>query len=297
MMTAPITIFDRPLLRTRFARATKTYSDFAFLEHAMAERVLDRLDDVTRSFQTVLSLGARSSILAEALAKRSDIERSYHLSCVPAGHVSVVADEEALPFASDSVDLVLACGLHWVNDLPGTLLQVRQALKPDGFFLGAFLGADTLFELRQSLMAAEEELDGGVSPRVSPFVDVRDAGALLQRAGFALPVADIDTVTVSYATPFDLLKDLRGMGETNALMERRRTPLRRQTLMRAMQHYAEQYARDDKRVTASFDIICLTGWAPDASQPKALRPGSASARLADALETEETELDDQAGGR
>src|SRR5262249_26751587 len=201
----------------------------------------------------------------------------------------VVADEEALPFADGTLDLVVSgLSLQAVNDLPGTLTQVRRALKPDGLFLAALLGGDTLTELRQSFAAAESDLDGGVSPRVAPFVDVRETGALLQRAGFALPVTDVDRITVRYGTPLGLLLDLRRMGAANPLVERRRVPLRRATLMRAMEIYAERFADpDDGRVRASFDIIWLSGWSPHESQQQPLRPGSAKQRLADALGTTE----------
>jgi SAM-dependent methyltransferase len=200
----------------------------------------------------------------------------------------VVADEEALPFADNTLDLVVSgLSLQAVNDLPGVLAQIRRALKPDGLFLAALLGGDTLAELRQSFAMAESELDGGVSPRVSPFADLRDLGALLQRAGFALPVTDVDRITVRYATPLGLLHDLRRMGAANPLAERRRVPLRRATLMRAMEVYAARFADPDGRVRASFDVMWLSGWSPHESQQKPLRPGSAKKRLADALGTTE----------
>jgi len=200
----------------------------------------------------------------------------------------VVADEEALPFADGTLDLVVSgLSLQAVNDLPGVLVQVRRALKPDGLFLAALLGGDTLAELRQSFAVAESEHDGGVSPRVAPFPDLRDLGALLQRAGFALPVTDVDRITVRYATPLGLLHDLRRMGAANPLVERRRVPLRRATLMRAMAVYAARFADADGRVRASFEVIWLSGWSPHENQQKPLRPGSAKKRLADALGTTE----------
>ncbi len=200
----------------------------------------------------------------------------------------VVADEESLPFADNTLDLVVSgLSLQAVNDLPGVLVQVRRALKPDGLFLAALLGGDTLAELRQSFAVAESELESGVSPRVAPFADLRDMGALLQRAGFALPVTDVDRITVRYATPLRLLRDLRRMGAANPLVERRRAPLRRATLARAMAVYAERFAEPDGKVRATFDIIWLSGWSPHQSQQKPLRPGSAKTRLADALGTAE----------
>jgi SAM-dependent methyltransferase len=200
----------------------------------------------------------------------------------------VAADEEALPFCDSTFDLVVSgLSLQAVNDLPGVLAQIRRALKPDGLFVAALLGGDTLAELRQSFAMAESELDGGASPRVAPFADLRDLGGLLQRAGFALPVTDVDRITARYATPLALLHDLRRMGAANPLVERRRVPLRRKTLMRAMEVYAARFADPDGRVRASFDIIWLSGWSPHESQQKPLRPGSAKQSLAAALGTTE----------
>jgi SAM-dependent methyltransferase len=194
-----------------------------------------------------------------------------------------VADEEFLPFADGSFDLIVSClSLHWTNDLPGALVQARRALKPDGLFLAAILGGETLGELRRALIEAEVAETGGAGPRVSPFADVRDAGALLQRAGFALPVVDADTITVSYENALDLMRDLRGMGEANAIAERRKDFTRRSTLLRAAAIYEDMFA-DAGRMPATFQVVNLTAWAPHASQPKALKPGSAAHRLADAL--------------
>ena len=191
--------------------------------------------------------------------------------------------------------MVSALTLQFVNDLPGTLIQIRRALRPDGLFLAAMLGGDTLTELRQAFAQAEAEIEGGISPRVAPFVDIRDAGALLQRAGFALPVTDVDRLTVRYRSAFALMHDLRRMGATNPLIERRRAPLRRATLMRMAQVYAERFADPDGRLRATFEIVFLSGWAPHASQQQPLRPGSAQARLADALGTREISTGEKAG--
>jgi hypothetical protein len=182
---------------------------------------------------------------------------------------------------------VSALTLQYVNDLPGVLVQIRCALKPDGLFLAALIGGESLTELRQSFAQAESEIEGGLSPRVAPFADVRDLGALLQRAGFALPVVDSERLTVRYDTVFDLMRDLRRMGAANALTERRRAPLRRATLLRMAEIYAERFADADKRLRATFEIVWLSGWAPDPSQQKPLKPGSARTRLADALNTRE----------
>jgi SAM-dependent methyltransferase len=204
----------------------------------------------------------------------------------------VVADEEALPFRAAVFDLVVsALSLQFVNDLPGALVQVRRVLKPDGLFVAALAGGATLTELRQSFAAAESEIEGGISPRVAPFADVRDLGALLQRAGFALPVTDVDRITARYDSAFALMHDLRRMGASNALIDRRRVPLRR-----AMLIYAERFADADGRLRATFDIVWLAGWAPHPSQQQPLRPGSAQTRLADALGTREISTGEKAGG-
>jgi SAM-dependent methyltransferase len=225
--------------------------------------------------------------------------RSAHRPAPQAGEVisnTVAADEEALPFRDASLDLLVsALALHFVNDLPGTLVQIRRALKPDGLFLAAMLGGETLTELRRAFAEAEVELEGGISPRVIPFPDLRDLGALLQRAGFALPVADIERVTVRYATVFALMHDLRRMGATNALIERRRLPLRRATLLRMAEIYGRRFADTDGRLRATFEIVWLSVWAPDPSQQKPLQPGSAKMRLAEALGTKELPAGEKPG--
>lgn len=210
----------------------------------------------------------------------------------------VVADEEWLPYAPASFDLIVSSlSLHWVNDLPGALVQIRRALKPDGLFIGALFGRATLGELREVLVEAELAECGGAGPRVSPFVDVRDAGGLLQRAGFALPVVDTDTITVSYTSALDLMRDVRGMGESNAVAERRRNFTRRSTLLRAAAIYADRYADEEHRIPATFQIVTLTGWAPHEAQPRPLRPGSAARRLSEALETAELSGGEKASPR
>jgi SAM-dependent methyltransferase len=288
-MSAP-RVFDRLLLRRRRRRALKL-GPATFLIDRVADDLADRLAAVLRRFAVAADLGTPTGALRRLLAPRVDALIAVDADALAlrddAGP-KVVADEEALPFADGSLDLVVsALALQSVNDLPGALVQVRRALRPDGLFLAALLGGDTLTELRASFTAAETEMEGGVSPRVAPFIDAREAGALLQRAGFALPVADVDRIVVRYASPFDLMRDLRRMGASNALAERRRVPLRRATLMRMAEAYAARFADADGRVRASFDVVWLSGWAPHASQPQPLKPGSAQARLADALGTRE----------
>jgi len=284
-MSAP-RVFDRLLLRRRRRRAEKLGAA-TFLIDRVAADLAERLSAVLRRFTVAADLGSPGGAVRRELAGLVDTLVAVDAAAEDLRDYAgpkVVADEEALPFTDASLDLVVsALALQSVNDLPGTLVQVRRALKPDGYFLAALLGGDSLTELRQSFAAAEADIEGGVSPRVAPFVDARDAGALLQRAGFALPVADVDRITVRYASVFDLMVDLRRMGATNPLAERRRTPLRRATLMRMAETYVARFADADGRVRASFDIVWLAGWAPHPSQQQPLRPGSAQTRLADAL--------------
>ncbi len=284
-------VFDRSAVRQHRERAAAGLDRHDFLLREVGERLADRLSDVRRTFPLALDLGCHSGQLAQLLAGRGGIETLVQTDLAPAmvrraEGLRVAADEEALPFAAASFDLVMSLmSLHWVNDLPGTLVQICRCLKPDGLFLGAMLGGTTLTELRQALHAAEIDGEGGLSPRVSPFADARDAGNLLQRAGFALAVADAETVTVSYADPLALIKDLRGMGETNAVRGRRRQCSRRATLLAALDHYRRAFAGADGRIPATFQIIFLIGWAPHPDQQRALKPGSARSRLADALES------------
>jgi SAM-dependent methyltransferase len=296
-MAHPI-IFDRRLIRARLRRAARLGPATFLLDRAAAD-LAERLSLVLRRFALAIDLGTPSDAVRRALQGQVDtMIAAGPLVSASAGELAlqVVADEEALPFRDGSLDLVVsALALHFVNDLPGTLVQIRRALKPDGLFLAALLGGETLTELRQAFAAAESEIDGGVSPRVAPFADLRDLGALLQRAGFALPVTDFERLTVRYASVFELMQDLRRMGATNALAERRRVPLRRATLMRMAEIYAERFSDPDGRVRATFDIVWLSGWAPDASQQKPLAPGSARMRLADALNTKEMPAGEKAG--
>jgi SAM-dependent methyltransferase len=289
-MSAP-QIFDRALLRQRRQRVAATMEDHGFLLDRVADDLRDRLAVVRRQFPAMLDLGTPHAGLAQRLGALPGTTLVVASEPTPAPHPhiqTVAADEEALPFKEASFDLVVSgLSLQFVNDLPGTLAQVRRALKPDGLLLGAMMGGATLTELRQSFVAAEAELDGGASPRVAPFADVRDLGGLLQRAGFALPVVDADIVTVAYATPLHLMRELRAMGAGNVLVERARRPLKRATLMRACELYQQRFSRPDGRVLATFEILTLTGWAPDPSQQQPLKPGSAKVRLADALGVKE----------
>jgi SAM-dependent methyltransferase len=291
-------VFDTRSVRRHRDRAAQLGSA-EFLHEEIAERLADRLEDMARAFPRALDLAARDGVLARTLAGRGGIEELVECD-VSARFLArpgrrVVADPEFLPFAPASFDLVLAPPmLHWTNDLPGALIQLRQALKPDGLLLGALFGGATLAELREALMEAELAEEDGVGPRVSPLVDLRDLGGLLQRAGFALPVLDSDRITVTYADALALMRDLRGMGEANAVAERRRGFSRRATLARAAAIYAERFPAPGGRVAATFEVLFFTGWAPHESQPKPLRPGSATTRLADALGTIERPAGDKA---
>ena len=287
-------VFDRALLRRRQARARALGAE-TFLIDRVASDLADRLGAVLREYPVALDLGSPNDTLRSALASAPSIGSLFRSAASP--DADVIADEEALPFRDGSLDLVVsALALQFLNDLPGALIQIRRALKPDGLFLAVLLGGDTLTELRQSFAAAEAEIEGGVSPRVAPFADVREMGALLQRAGFALPVTDVERLTVRYSSPFFLMGELRRMGATNVLVERRRTLLRRDTLKRMAQIYAERFSDSDGKVRATFEIIWLSGWAPHESQQKPLRRGSARTRLADALGVREISTGEKPGG-
>lgn len=285
-------IFDRALLARRRRRAVRRPAPGAdFLVKAVAGDLAERLGAVTRDFDVAVDLGGVTGDVAEMLCrsgKAATVIRADGLCRGPgAAGPDLVVDDECLPFRHRTLDLVVsALSLQFINDLPGTLVQIRQSLKPDGLFLAAFAGGDTLTELRAALVDAETEILGGVSPRVMPAITVRDMGALLQRAGFALPVADRDRLVVRYDTMFDLMRDLRDMGAANPLIARRRVPTPRRLLLRAADIYAERFSDPDGRIRATFEIISVSGWAPHESQQKPLRPGSARMRLADALETD-----------
>jgi SAM-dependent methyltransferase len=279
-------IFDRALLRTRLRRAGQLGAE-SFLIDRVAADMAERLSAVLRQFDRGADVGTPSDAVRRALAATGK---------VASVDAAAIGDDEVLDLAPGSLDLaVSALALQVVNDLPGLLIQVRRALKPDGLLLAALAGGDTLTELRQAFAAAESEMEGGLSPRVAPFADVRDMGALLQRAGFALPVVDSERLTVRYDTAFALMRDLRRMGATNILRDRRRTPLRRSTLLRMAEIYARRFADPDGRLRATFEIVWISGWTPHESQQKPLRPGSARARLADALGTKEVPAGEKTG--
>ena len=296
--TTPVQIFDRALLRRRRARAA-ALGPATFLLDRVANDLAERLAAVLRRFDLALDLGTPGEAVRLALhgsGAVGTVIRAEAAATRASADKIVAADEEALPIAAGALDLVIsALALQFVNDLPGALVQIRRALKPDGLFLAALVGGDTLTELRQAFAAAESEVEGGAAPHVAPFADLRELGALLQRAGFALPVTDVDRLCVRYESVLALMHDLRRMGATNALTARRRTPLKRATLHRMAEIYAQRFADADGRLRATFEIVWLSGWAPHDSQQQPLKPGSAQTRLADALGTREISAGEKAG--
>lgn len=300
-MTNQPRLFDHALLNQRRDRAARMtaageHNPATFLLEQVIEDLTLRLDVIQRRFATAACIGAQDGSLGRRL--RASGRHDLVVDCDSAdrmlalcGNPKVRAANDVLPFKTASIDLAIsALSLQFVDDLPGTLVQIRHALRPDGLLLASIVGGDSLFELREAFLAAEAECEGGASPRVAPFADVQSLGGLLQRAGFALPVVDVDRITVTYADPIRLMHDLRAMGATNPLHDRSRKFLRRATVQRMMQIYADRFARPDGRISATFDIVTLTAWTPHESQQKPLRPGSATTRLADALATRETKL-------
>lgn len=284
-MTDSPLIFDRTQRLRQRNRAAANFTERDFLFREAADRLADRLDDMTGSFPTALELGSHSGQLREVLQGRGGIETLVQADASAAmtarnQGLRVVCDEEALPFADAHFDAALSVlGFSSVNDLPGTLVQLRRALKPNGLLLAMVYGGQTLHELRDVMSRATLEIEGGAAAYVWPFIDVRDAGSLLQRAGFALPVVDAETVTVSYEHLFALMHDLRGMGEGNALLARRKTFAKRAVFMRAAELYAQDYADAEGRITASFELVTLTAWTPHASQQQPAKRGSGQVNL------------------
>jgi len=298
-MTEHMTVFNRQAVRQHRDRAANGLGDHDFLFRESAERLADRVDDVTREFDLALDLGCHGGELSAALKDHQRIQRIIQSDLSPAmAHLAkagnrqetLVIDEEALPFGEKQFDLILSnLSLHWVNDLPGCFRQIQQSLKPDGLFLATLLGGETLRELRHALNAAEVEIENGLSARLSPFADLKDVGNLLTRAGFTLPVADKEVITVSYPDAFKLMSDLRGMGENNANVLRRKGFSRRGTLLRAAEICHQKFSDENGRIPVTFEVMYLTAWAPHESQPKPLKPGSATSRLVDFFKEPGTE--------
>lgn len=300
MTGSPHRIFDRALLARRRDRLSNEREQVEFLYHHVADDIAERLSFMRRDFRVILDIGAGAGVLGRRLtAAGTGAELIIAMDMSPnllarATTPKVVADEELLPFRDGSLDLIVSgLALQLVNDLPGALVQMRRALKPDGLLIAALLGGRTLEELREAFVVAETDTSGGASPRVAPFADVRDLGTLLQRAGFALPVADSEIVEVGYKSPLHLMRELRALGWSNMLVARRNAPLRKAVLGRAIDVYQTRFGRPDGRVKATFEITTITGWAPHASQQQPLRPGAADVRLADALGTTEQSTGDK----
>ena len=293
-MSVPI-LFDQRLIRQHRQRASQRYADFAFLKDAAAIRLADRLELMRRHFDLCLDIGAHDGRLAQHFARLGKIGHMIHTD--PADGFALASKQHGsgvvhalgdLPYKPESFDAMFSClSLHWVDDLPGLMMQVRRLLKPDGLLLVSLLGGNSLAELKQALAEAEQDITGGLSPRCAPMADIRDIGGLMSRAGLALPVADSDRLTVNYPHMFKLMEDLRGMGEQNAMLARLKTPTRRRVFMRAAEIYLQRFARADGQIPASFEIVTVTGWAPHESQQKPLRSGTAAHRLASALESDE----------
>lgn len=281
-------IFDRKRLLAHKRRAHARFGAHDFLFREAAERLAERLDDMARHFPLALEIGSHGGILRDALQGHGGIETLIHTAIatefLPDAAPATLADHEFLPFCENAFDIIMSTGaLHWVNDVPGMLAQICRALKPDGLFIAIFPGGDTLHELRESLAHGALAAEGGTRPYVSPFIDVRDAGHLLQRAGFALPVVDSDCLTVTYRTPLALMHDLRGMGETNALRMQQRSAMRRETFAAACAHYQTHFPDNSGGIRATIELITLTGWKPHASQQKPAPRGSGTASLKTAL--------------
>lgn len=281
-MQTPPNLFDREALKLRRKRAQGMGNKGGFLHIEAADQVAEKLLEVKKTFKDASIIGPRADLWAKTLALSPELPT-----------FRVVEDKEIIEIEQSSLDLAIhGLALHWHNDPVGQLVQIRRALRPDGLMIAALFGGKTLNQLRKAFAEAESEIEGGISPRIAPMGEIRDLGSLIQRAGFALPVADSIEMTVTYESPLHLMQDLRAMGETNVMTDRRKTPLKRQTLLRTCEIYTQNFCGPDGRINASFEIMYLTGWAPSDTQQKPLRPGSAKHRLADALGVNEISLDD-----
>lgn len=287
-MTDKIFVFDRNVVRQNRNRAALKLNKHGFLIDWSMDQIASRLNDIKREFPTALQIGCRTS---NDFNGQYGIKNLYTLDIAEELQPTIQADEELMPFAAKSFNFIYSpLNLHTTNDLPGTLSQIKNTLKPDGLFIASLLGGETLYELRDSMNRIELEMTGGGSPRIAPFADLPQMGSLMQRAGFNLPVIDSEKITVTYDNVLKLMEDLRFMGEGNALLERQKKFSTYDYFGRVIQDYATHYAEADGRVKATFEIIFVIGWAPHESQQKPLRPGSASTRLADVLNSEEEKL-------
>lgn len=278
-------IFNRSLVRSRRERIAKTFSAHDFLNREISERLIDNLRDIKKSFEIILSMNVCDDVVRDNLRDAFVVHQDLAVNMLEGKFgAPVQCDEEFLPYKAQGLELILSClNLHWVNDIPGCLVQILRSLKPDGLFMGAVFGGETLFELRAAMLKADMDVRGGISPHISPFMDVRDAGALMQRAGFSLPVVSTERITVNYSDAFALMKELKNMGENNALIKGFKGLTSKRLMMKVAENYHQDYAGKAGRIPATFDIIYLQGWAPHESQQQPLRPGSAKMALKDAL--------------
>ncbi|PZP54875.1 MAG: SAM-dependent methyltransferase [Micavibrio aeruginosavorus] len=277
-----ISVFNRDHLRQQRKRALQDFVRHGFLFEWASDQIIDRLQDIKKNFPVAYGIGNRTP--KDFWVNLKSLKQIETLLVCDAVKGDIIADNEILPFQENSADLIISLlDLHTVNDLPGTLTQIRRILKPDGLFIGCMLGGETLYELRETLMQTDIEMSSGASPRVAPFADTQTAGALLQRAGFSLPVVDSEIIRASYQTMFNLMADLRGMGESNILSSRKKTFTASGFFARAAEYYQRNFSEPDNRVTASFEIIFMIGWAPHESQQKPLRRGSAEHSLSEFL--------------
>ncbi len=287
-----IAVFDRAQIKRQRARVANTAPENFFLFHWANKQIEESLSFLQRRFPFCIQLGTRGGLCP--LPANIHVDHHVMIDCTAEGRPDIVCEDDFLPLQEQSIDLfVSSLSLHTINDLPGALLQIRKSLKPDGFFIASMFGGETLHELRTCLSEAELEITGGITPRVSPFADKQQMGALLQRAGYNLPVVDSEIITVTYQSLFHLMRDLRNMGEGNAIAERSKTFTSRRIFMRAAEIYAQKFAEEDGRIIASFEIIFLHGWAPADNQQKPLRPGSGETRLADYLGAKEISIGDE----
>jgi SAM-dependent methyltransferase len=287
-MTNSVFVFDRNIVRQNRNRCAPKLEQHGFLIDWTLNQIQSRLGDVKKEFPTALQIGCRSS---KNLKNQFGVENLYSLDLAENLNPDIQADEEFLPFAKDSFNLIYSpLNLHTTNDLPGVLSQINHVLKEDGLFIAGILGGETLFELRDSMTRIELEISGGQSPHIAPFADMQQMGSLMQRAGFNLPVIDSEKITVTYDNVLKLMEDIRNMGEGNALIERKKTFSNYDYFGRVIQDYAAHHSENDGRVKATFEVIFIAGWAPHENQQKPLQPGSATNRMADALESNEEKL-------
>lgn len=278
-------LFNRSLIRSRRERIAASFSDYDFLNREISERLIDNLHDIKMSFETILSMNLCDDTIRSYFKDVFLINQNMaHKMLAGKYGKKVQADEDLFPYKNQCLELIISClTLHWINDIPGSLIQIRRSLKPNGLFMGAVFGGETLFELRASMLKAGIDIRGGATPHVSPFIDIRDAGTLMQRAGFSLPVISTERITVNYTDAFSLMKELKNMGENNALIKRFKGLTSKKFMFAVAEKYQQDYGNEDGKVSATFDVIYMKGWAPHESQQQPLKPGTGKISLKVAL--------------